>query len=671
MEQKCFHRKPNFRFKKFARKTYSAFNSIGKVVSIGCIAGTTLSLMSGSMMAQSSKTVPRTQVQELDEVVVTASLSELTLDEASRTIEVIPLTQIEQAPVQSINDLLNYLATVDVVQRGGHGVQTDLSIRGSSLDQVAILLNGINLSNAQTGHFALDFPINISDIERIEVLYGPSALVYGASAFSGGINIITKKDAEERLFAQVEWGMHKYRSLETRGALEVGNTVNSLSVGYKSSDGYIDNSDYDIYNLLWQTRLKLTNLNKIDFQLGYNDKKFGANTFYTAAYPDQYEETSSYLATAKGEFGRELKFTPSVYWNRHHDQFDLVRNTTTGQNFHRLDTYGANFTLSYKTKIGDFAIMSELRKDEIMSTKLGKPMVEAHRKYTMYDARTNWDTGLEYSLKLSQITASVGLMLNNNSFESSKYRLLPSASLAYMPTKSLKIYSSWSKSIRLPTFTDLYYTTETHTADDALRPEKTQSLEFGINYKHKMISTHLVGFASWGRNMIDWVKNDPSEAKWQSWNHSKINTKGVEAGIKFDLTHLTHALGDDAHLKVDYSYITQDLDTKSMISLYSLNYLKHKVVVNLHHNIYKGLSVDWFFRLQNRNGSYIEYVDNKPGKAKKYPTFSMLDLKLNYKIDNLNFHVNLNNIYDTDYYDLGNIPQSGFWLIGGLSYTLK
>lgn len=671
MKQKHLLSKQSFRFRKFARKAYSAFNSIGKVVSIGCIAGTTLSMLGGTMLAQSSKTAPRTQVKELDEVVVTASLAELTLEEASRTIDVIPAKAIEQAPVQSINDLLNYLSTVDVIQRGGHGVQTDLSIRGSSLDQVAILLNGINLTNAQTGHYSLDFPINISDIERIEVLYGPSALIHGASAFSGGINIITKKGASEKLFAKIESGMHEYRSMETRGALAIGNTINSLSAGYKSSEGYIDNSDYDMYNLLWQTHLNLEDQNNIDFQFGYSDKKYGANTFYSAAYPNQYEDIASYLATLKGSFGKKLRFTPSIYWSRHHDNYQLVRNTTTGQNFHRGDSYGANFTLTYQSKIGSFSVMSELRKDEIMSTNLGKPMVEAHRKYTMYDSRTNWDTGLEYSLKFHHIIASAGLLLNNNSFESDKYRLVPSASFAYIPNSKIKLHTSWSKSTRLPTFTDLYYKTPTHAASDDLYPEKIQSLELGFNYKNHFLATHLTGFMSFGRNIIDWIKDNPEEEKWRSLNHSKIDTRGVEAGIKFNLDQLTSSFGENAFLKFDYSYITQDLNAESMISLYSFNYLKHKLTVNFQHKIYKGLSASWYFRLQDRNGSYIEYVDYKPGVAKDFPTFSLLDLKLNYKIKDLNLYLNLNNIYNTNYYDLGNIPQAGFWLVGGLNYTLK
>lgn len=670
MEKKQFHEKQSFRFKRFARKTYSAFCSIGKVVSIGVMTGTTLTLMSGSAIAQDGQKPAKMQEKELEEVMVTAALTETPLEEATKSIVVITKQEVQRAPIQSINDLLTYVASIDVIQRGGHGVQTDLSIRGGSLDQVAILINGINLSNAQTGHNALNIPINLSDIERIEILHGPSALVYGSSAFSGGINIITRKDSENTLFANVEAGMHKFRSTQLRGSHKIGQTTNSLSVGYKSSDGYIQNSDYDIFNVLWQTRLHLPQRNKIDFQLGYNDKKFGANTFYTAAYPNQYEATSAYLTTIKGEFGEKLKFVPIVYWTRHHDQFDLIRGTSTGQNFHRTDTYGGNLILSYKSIIGTTSATTELRKDEIMSSNLGKLMIEPHRRYSKYDARTNFSAGLEHTINLEKVTLSAGALLSNNSLENNKYHFLPSASASYSPSRHIKMHTSWSKSTRMPTFTDLYYTTATHSANEQLKAEKSESWELGVKYSNDFLSLYGTGYFNWGRDVIDWVKKAPEDKTWSSWNHTKIDTKGIEVGAKLQLSHFAKQLGKQTYIKLDYSQMTQKVNTNEMISLYSLNYLKSKITAQFNHTIWGNLSAGWFFRYQNRAGSYIKYENLAPTGKEDYPSFTTLDLKLNYQIDKANIYVNFNNIYDTRYFDLGNIPQAGFWLMGGISYSI-
>ena len=211
------------------------------------------------------------------------------------------------------------MAGVDVLQRGPHGVQADISLRGGSFDQVAILLNGINLSNPQTGHYSFDIPINLSDIERIEIVQGPSSLAFGASAFSGGINIITKKDARSNAFAKLEAGMHGLLGAETRGTYKTGNSVNQLSFGYKRSDGYIENSDYKIVNLLWQSRFNV-NHSLIDFQAGLNDKKYGANTFYSAAFPNQYDEVRGIFASVRGETNGKLKLS-RFHWSRHYDEY--------------------------------------------------------------------------------------------------------------------------------------------------------------------------------------------------------------------------------------------------------------------------------------------------------------------------------------------------------------
>lgn len=197
MNRKHFKERPVYRFKRFVRKAYSAFNSMHRIVNIGVVRGCAISFLTVSTITAQTTTDGQQQQKvlekELDEVMVTASRIETPINQTAKLVTVITKEQIEQSPVRSIQDLLVYAANIDVVQRGGHGVQADISIRGGSFDQNAVLLNGVNLSNAQTGHYSFDIPINLSDIERIEIIHGPSALIYGSSAFSGGINIITKK----------------------------------------------------------------------------------------------------------------------------------------------------------------------------------------------------------------------------------------------------------------------------------------------------------------------------------------------------------------------------------------------------------------------------------------------------------------------------------------------
>ncbi|MDR3308579.1 MAG: TonB-dependent receptor plug domain-containing protein, partial [Tannerella sp.] len=297
MKKKIFNVNRVVRFKRFERKAYSAFNSMHKTVSIGVLTAGILTMAahtrtSAQTVAVKQATESEMPEHELDEVMVTASRTATPLSQTAKVVTVITREDIQRAPVHSVEDMLVYVANIDVIQRGGHGVQSDISIRGGSADQTAVLINGVNLSNPHTGHYSFDFPINLSDIERIEILQGPSALIYGSNAFSGGINIITKKETDTKIQAHLKGGMHRLAEVEVRGAESLGRTVNSLSAGYRRSDGYIDNSDYRIFNALWQTRLQTGETSHIDFLAGYNTKSYGANTFYSATYPDQYDRTS-------------------------------------------------------------------------------------------------------------------------------------------------------------------------------------------------------------------------------------------------------------------------------------------------------------------------------------------------------------------------------------------
>lgn len=673
MNQKQVNKQQAYRFKRFLRKAYSAFNSMHRLVNIGVVTGcalTCLHVSLASAQTTSNEQQQKVMEKELDEVMVTASRVEMPINQTAKLVTVITKEQIEQAPVQSIQDLLVYAANIDVIQRGGHGVQADISIRGGTFDQNAVLLNGVNLSNPHTGHYSFDIPINLSDIERIEIIHGPSALIYGASAFSGGINIITKKSADYKAYASVESGMHKLRGMEVRGVAKAGIITNSLSVGYNSSSGYIANSDYDLYNVLWQTRFRL-NESKIDLQLGYNDKKYGANTFYSAKYPNQYERTSTYMGSLKGEFGSKLKIIPIVYWDRHHDQFDLIKDTDKGRNYHRNDTYGSNLIFSYESGLGITSLGGELRKEDIMSSVLGKPMVEPHRKYKMYDDRTNASVAFEHTLSIEKVVLSAGVLMNHNTLLTGKYRFYPSVSATYRPVEDFNISSSWSKSTRMPTFTDLYYTTETHNGNSGLKPEKSESLDLNFKYNKSFFSAYLTGFLLWGRDMIDWVKVNADDTKWASWNLTKVDTKGVEMGVKFRLADVFPVLGEQSSVSLDYARMHQTSDAQNMISLYSLNYLRDKFTAQFHHQIYKGFSAGWYFRFQKRMGFYEKYENLVKVGNEHYPAFSTLDLKLNYKYNDLQLNLSMNNLYNTHYFDRGNIPQPGFWLMGGISYTFR
>ena len=236
------NRRTPFVFKRFGRKGYSLFNCLGKEVIVGTLSVATLTYAKAEGVAVEpirTDTISTETDKELmlDEVSITGSRAPLAKSLAARMVTVLEKSDIQAAPVQSVNDLLKYVAGVDVRQRGPIGAQTDISIRGGNYEQVTILLNGINIGDPQTGHNAFDFPVDISEIERIEVLEGAAGRVFGSSSLTGAINIVTSLPHSTSADVHVEGGSYGYASAGGRANWATGKWNNQLSAGYTRSDG--------------------------------------------------------------------------------------------------------------------------------------------------------------------------------------------------------------------------------------------------------------------------------------------------------------------------------------------------------------------------------------------------------------------------------------------------
>ena len=663
------HEKKNasiaLRFRRLTRKNYGAFNTMHRVINIGTLSSLALacaytSTVSAQNVAASS---PERNLGEPDKeltgVTVTASKTATPLNEATRLVTVISAREIAQTPARSIQELLNYVAGIDVAQRGAQGVQADVSIRGGSHEQIVVLLNGVNVSSSKTGHLSFDFPVNLSDIERIEILRGPSALIYGTGAFSGAINIITKHSTETSLYAKASAGMYRLTGVELRGAKTWGNTENSLSASRRSSAGYRANTDYELYNALWQTRLNLTTEDKLDLQLGYNEKRFGANSFYTTKYPNQYEHTQRMMASLRGNLGAEdWRILPVAYWDREYDRFDLVRGTTFGQNHHIVNNYGVGLTANFTSILGTTTIGSEFRYEEVVGNKLGTPRSKPESFYTKFGSRTNINQSLEHTVKLDKWLISAGTLLNYNTLLSGTYNFLPSVSVNYHPLDRWSFVATWSRSMRLPTLNDLWYTDPVHQHGDNLQPEYAHSFEGMVKYQTSHLQAHLSYFLMKGSNLLDWVKFDNAETHYTSHNIAELTNQGVEAGLALRLGDYLPLLGASSRLNLDYLYMQQSHYAPHVAqSKYALNYLRHKFTAQLSHSIGSRLDALWALRYQDRVNQ------NNP--------FATLDLKLDYHLSKqLGLGLELNNITDTQYTDIAGVPQPGFWLSGSISYYL-
>ena len=677
-----------FKFKRFGRKGYSLFAVLGRVVVVGVLSVATLSKSHaegvGVKPVIDNDTTDKTDRElTLDEVSVTGSRAPLTRAQAARMVTVLERADIQAAPVQSVNDLLKYVASVDVRQRGPIGAQTDISIRGGNYEQITILLNGINICDPQTGHNAFDFPVDISEIERIEVLEGPAGRVYGTSSLLGAINIVTRPRPTSSVSAHIEGGSYGYLSAGARANVASGKWNNQLSGSYSRSDGYQRNSagglnsDYSGGKAFYQGTYD-DDIVSVSWHAGLSTKDFGSNTFYGAKWDDQFEHTlKTYTAlqaeTKKGSF--HLK--PSIYWNHSYDRFELFRDAAEKYpfNYHRTDIFGVNLNGYFDWILGRTAVGAELRNEDLLSGNLGKPLDNPHhisgtdRYYDHGINRTNISFVVEHNILLRRFTLSAGLVAVKNSWNGMNMKVYPGIDASYRIGDSFKIFANYNTSLRMPSVTELYYSVGGHVADKNLKPEEISSVEAGVKYADHGITTQASVYHNNWKNMIDWIRYtaDGPDAPWQSVNFTEVKATGFQAQLTLNFRQIVPTQRILKSFNASYNYLFQDKDIDSSVeSKYSLEYLRHKLVANLQLNIVSRLDLGINFRWQDRRGIYTDF----DGTVKEYSPYSVVDARLSWTAPKYKLYLEANNIFDKTYIDYGCVPQPGTWLIAGLSVEL-
>lgn len=658
-------------WKQFANKGYSAFASLHRQVRIGVLSVATLSVAAAAQAQRQTSPVASyeeeniVEEEELTEVTVSGTMAPLTQLQSARIVSVLSRQEIEQAAVQSINDLFKLVTGVDVRQRGGFGIQTDISIDGGTFDQVTLLLNGIDIGNPQTGHLSADFPVSINDIERIEVLEGAASRVYGGQSFGGAINIVTKHESGRNLELAARGGSFGTGEGEARFSLATGKVSNRISGGGGRSDGGTLNSSWRKGQLFYQGDYEDSSF-KLDWQFGLSKKSYGANTFYSANYPDQYERNQRLMTSVSAETKGRFHFTPQVFWNRSYDNFELVRGTTFGENFHRSDVYGVKTGGHFDWKLGKTAVSALLRHENILSTNLGCNLRPEGSFYTWSDNRTTVSFSLEHNILLRRWTISAGLMASMTSAIDHRFRFYPGIDVAYRPTSRWKLLFSYNKGFRLPTFTELYYKSPTHEGNRDLKAEHNHSLSLGAEHRWSGAEASVKGFYHRGTQMIDWVMYSADDIFHTA--SFDLDNVGVQVQGKMAFPEL---LGRDTwmrSLSMGYTYIHQTKhDAEGVVkSNVAMEYLRHKFVASLSHRIYNRLSMSWDFRWQERVGSYVS-----SGKLVGYHPYAMLDAKMQWDAPRYQLFVQATNITNHRYYDLGSVPQPGIWVMAGARFRLS
>ena len=671
------------KFKRFTRKKYALFACLGKIVIVGVLSVATANNAKASgisieIFRADNDTIPTDKEFDLIEVEVSGTRAPLSAGQAARMVTVLQAKDLECAAVQSVNGLLKLCAGVDVRQRAPMGAQTDISIRGGTSEHIAILLNGICISDPQTAHNALDLPVQLSEIERVEILEGPAARAYGAQSLLGEINIVTKKlNIIDKGDIHLEGGSFGY--LSAGAAIPIptlfSSIYNNISGSYSRSDGFNRskkgnlNNDYESGKLFYQGNWKF-----LDWAFGFAKKRWGSSTSYGLGSDEQYERTDKMYANIQADIPiKSFHIRPAMFWQQNNDCYSWQRGISN-PNYNRTDILGANINVWFDWILGRTTAGFELKNEDLLSGNLGEPISGTHKipdtdRYYKYGInRTNISWTIEHNVNYKWLNISAGFMALRNTWNKMPYHIYPGIDAAFQIARHWKIYASWNTSMRLPSYTELYYKVDGHAADKNLLPEEMSAFEIGAKYASQLGTASISLYSNRGKNMIDWILDTRlgDSAVWQSVNHTKINSIGVELNSRLNLQKIIPNQKVLKQISVGYNYIHQDKrEDESTLSLYSLEYIRHKVVASLNLQPIPNLNMSIFYRFQDRVGSYVD----ADGRKDNYSPYSIFDMRIDYSFSRYNIFLEANNLFCKQYIDYGNVRQPGVWLIAGIKAT--
>ncbi|MFD0834577.1 TonB-dependent receptor plug domain-containing protein [Mariniflexile aquimaris] len=578
----------------------------------------------------------------LSEVIISSTRINLPFPENSRTISIISAVEIKNSAATNLVELLQQEAGVDIRRRGTAGMQADLYIRGGSFDQTLVLIDGIKMDDAQTGHHTMNAALPLEVIERIEIIKGPAARVFGQNAFTGAINIVTKKNTDDAVSANLEAGsFHQLNASVTVGA-DLENSSHIIHASRNTSEGYRYNTDYDNQNYFVKSTFN-KKAKPIEMISSFSERKFGANGFYAnPSAVNQYEETQNSLISFSTQFATEkLSIKPRVYWKRNQDMYLYIRNNPPAyRNLHITDKMGAEVNASYNSSLGVTGFGVDISKIYMRSNNLG----DRNRFMT--------NLFLEHLFKLADNKLDITPGVAVTYFSDFKFHAFPGIDIGYRLTDNLKAYGNMGYTYRIPTYTDLYYNDPSTAGDPNLDPEEAFSQEVGIKYFSPKFTTTLAVFNRDASKLIDFVKANEAD-KWQATNIRDLNTKGVE----FNSSYGFKINGFNQQLALGYTFLEDEVKSLNVnFSRYAINSLKQQVTSRFSTQLFKNI----------RQNIVYKYAERTNGES-----YNVWDASVIVSVSQFEFTATANNIFSAEYTETNLVPMPKSNVLFGLRYNFN
>ena len=612
---------------------------------------------------------------DLDPVTITTARTPQKASETGRSISVLDGKLFNQLPVHSIDELLKYVPGVEVQSRGPMGAQSDIVIRGGTFQQVLILLDGVKVNDPITGHFSSYIPIAPYEIDRIEILRGPAAAIYGAEAVGGVINVITKtfnqfkkeKSNQESIgVALGEYGLVNgnlgWHATGPKVNASLGmlsnNTYGQLLRG--NNRGYVHNHTFS-----GSIAFALQNSWQLSLRSSYDTRSFAAQNFYTTFASDTATEK---VATFWNQ--AQLKQTK----NNHHQQLDvLYKQTSDHYVFNEVSTANDNksnfFLLQYvyTQKINTLFTVSG-------GTQLDRRAITSNDRGDHATGHGAIFTTLLYNNKNLKIAPALRVDRDGNYGTA----LLPQLNVSYA-LGNVILRTNAGRSIRSGDFTERFnnynkaFVGGGSIGNPDLSTENAWSYEAGADV---IVADHfkasITGFYRDQNNVIDFVTTpyaqmprkinlSPTGSYALAENIKKVKTSGVEMELSYQ-----KAFAAQQSLYVNAGItLLHSVSSDPVPSFYIISHAKTMVQSSIIYQCKKiNVAVNMVYK--DRNAQAANAINAAISKS-----YWLLNAKAGYAVYKaVQVFISCNNFTNVQYSDLLGSIMPRRWTSGGITVDL-
>jgi iron complex outermembrane receptor protein len=639
-------------------------------------------------LIQAQPTINADTTKNLAPIYVTASRLQQTAAELGRNVTIIAGREINRFPVNSLDDLLRVLPSIDVQSRGSFGAQADITLRGSTFNQVLILIDGMRINDPLTGHFAGYFPITPAEVEQIEIVRGAGSAVYGPDAVGGVINIVTKTFAVRAQQAKTTegqatvqrgqwnlWNVNAGGFRQTEKLRLGGGVLINTTPGQALAAPSTQRNDVDLKTYSLSGSYSFTPKITLAARAAFDRRDFNAQWFYTTSTVDQSRETTlrnlyqgqlRIQESAKQQ--TELQFT-HIYST---DRYVFNPSPTFVPSNHRMQ-----FSLA---QLNHFMQLSNRWKASVGGQYDNRQIQSNDR-----GDHTTWHWG-GYGILTTQtsfgLTATGSLRFDWD--QSFGRELVPQLNLSYSPLAQLVVRGSVGKSIRAADFTERYTSNNLPGPLSAgrniglpnLQAERALNAELGADWMPASgVTLKATGFLRNGSNLIDYVSVSGTDVIRQTGltnvaadrmyrlaqNLFSVQTRGIEVEL-----WIKKQVSDKVLLEFIGGYT--HLNTASpVVSQYLASFARHQLNSTL--TVTAGrfnLGLTGQYKVRNR--AAVETINRQ--------------LTANYKVVNaraefailanqLYVTAQVQNLFNEQYADILGAQMPGRWAMGGLRWQFR